>query len=477
MAPANIAVGPVRGEERISTLDTIRGFALLGILLMNIPTFGLVGAAYLNPNIQGGNDLLNRWVVTIVYLLGEGKMRGIFSMMFGAGALLLISRGDERGGGLRVADIYYRRALWLMLFGMIHGYLIWWGDILYPYGLMGLCLFPFRAMPAKWLIILSAVMLVVLTAGFVADAFDTKSTLDKYNTLIASDLESRRLTDDQKKELDAGIKRMERMYPSAKKIQEELDDYRGNYGKNIKRRAKSVWEFHKLPYYFPFLWDMLAMMFLGMALLKAGVLSGERSRSFYIKMAAIGAAVGFAINGVTMWLQWRHNFDPVKGVFDAGGYELGRVPMSLCYVALLVLAVNSGTAKWLTSRLASVGQMAFSNYISHSLICSVIFYGGYGFGLIGKLERWQLYAIVLAIWTFNLIWSPIWLRYFYFGPLEWCWRSLTYWKRQPMRIRPVEPPAPQIPVPDSTVIEQPTLEMQTAESAVPLQPRAAGGLS
>lgn len=377
MVPANVTVGPVQGGERINTLDVVRGFALLGILLMNIPTFALVGAAYANPNVQGGNDPLNRWVLTVIYLLGEGKMRAIFSMMFGAGTLLFISRAEIRGAGIRGADLYVRRCLWLMLFGCIHAYLIWWGDILYPYGLLGLSLFVFRVMKPKYLITVAAVMLVLMTAGSVTFSIEQKKKLEAYNKIQAMDLESATLTDDQKKELGEGIKAMENMYPSQKKIQEELDAYRGNYIANIKKRSENVWEFHSLPYYFPFLWDMAGMMFLGLALLKAGVLTGDRSFGFYTKMALICAGIGLAINGATMWLQWRHNFDPVRGTFDGIAYEIGRVPMALSYVAGIILLVKAGKLLWLTSRIAAVGQMAFSNYISHSLICSILFYGGY----------------------------------------------------------------------------------------------------
>ena len=449
---ASPAIGPVRSGERLSTIDTLRGFALLGILAMNIPTFGLTESAMYNPHVGGGDDLRNRLVMVAVWLLGEGKMRAIFSMMFGASAILLTSRGEAKGGGLGVADVYYRRTLWLMLFGMIHGYLIWWGDILFPYALLGLALFAFRNMSPRALLITATVQIVLMTAGMVAEGFDMKSTLEKYNKVAAIDLEANTLTKEQQKELNSGLKLIKDadVAEQRKKAQKEYDNYRGNYAKNMEERVKTTWGYHQLPIYFPFLWDMMSMMLVGMAFYKLGILTGERSVSFYVNMAVIGAISGLAINGTTMWFMWQHDFSRVAGPFDSAAYEIGRVPMALCYVALLVLAVKTGTATGLTARLASVGQMAFSNYISHSLICSVIFYGGYGFGLSGKLERWQLYVIVLAIWTFNLIWSPIWLRHFYFGPLEWCWRSLTYWKRQPMRIRPA------VVEPETAVIAEPS---------------------
>ncbi len=452
---------PVRTAERLFTIDVLRGFALLGILLMNIPTFGLAEAAYENPNVGGGSDPLNVGVLILIHILGEGKMRGIFSLLFGASALLLISRGENKGAGLEIADVYYRRTMWLLLFGMIHGYVIWWGDILFPYALLGLILFPFRKLSPRGLIITASILLGLLTIGFAADSYHSWQTRKDYLALQKQDLETVRLTDEQKSQLEDGIKQDKNWYHFQEDVAEEFKAYRGNLLDNLKARVEKTWEWHQLPIYFPFVWDMLGMMLLGMAFYKMGVLTGEKPWSFYVRMAVWGGAAGLAINSAVMWWNARHGFDPAQVLFMGAFYEPGRVAMSLCYVACLVMIVKAGRIAWLTARLAAVGQMAFSNYISHSLICSVIFYGGYGLGLIGKLERYQLYLIVLAIWTFNLTWSPWWLQRYYFGPLEWCWRSLTYWKKQPMRragwheaaIGPVAPPVPEQIAPHPADIE------------------------
>lgn len=437
---------PVTQADRLTTIDTLRGFALLGILCMNIPTFGLPLAAYTNFHVWGGDDPANVWTMVIVYLLGEGKMRAIFSMMFGASALLLISRGEKRGAGLDVADIYTRRTMWLMLFGMIHGYLIWWGDILFPYGLLGLLLLPFRKMSAKGLLIIATVLISLMSAGMIADSFDNRSEYRKYQQVVKVEKTGAKLNKedtDLKKKWDERLDSKKRM----EKVHAEIKGYRGNYAENTKVRAKQVWKFHSLPIYFPFMWDVLAMMFVGMAFFKSGVLTGERSYAFYTKMAVIGSVIGLAINGATMYFTLKHDFDPRRDFFDSVGYEFGRIPMSLAYVAILVMLVKAGKAPGVTSKLANVGQMAFSNYIATSLICSTIFYGGYGFGMFGKLNRWQLYIVVLCVWIFNIVWSAWWLKRYHYGPLEWCWRSLTYWKRPPFRIRPaIDLEAPPPPV-------------------------------
>jgi len=128
------------------------------------------------------------------------------------------------------------------------------------------------------------------------------------------------------------------------------------------------------------------------------------------------------------------NFDIVATMFWNAPYQIGRVSVALGHASVLILLVKSMRMRWITDRLAAVGQMAFSNYISHSLVYALVFYAP-GLRMMGQLQRYQLYYVVLGIWILNLVWSPIWLRHFRFGPLEWCWRSLTYWKRQPMRRR------------------------------------------
>jgi uncharacterized protein len=180
---------------------------------------------------------------------------------------------------------------------------------------------------------------------------------------------------------------------------------------------------------------MLAMMLIGIAFAKTGVLTAEKSYRFYGWMLVWGFSIGLTINSIAAWLTYRQNFDIVQATFSFSTYQAGRVLVTLGYTALILIICKAGALRWLTSRLAAVGQTALSNYIAHSLIYGFVFYG-YGFGLYNKLQRYQLYYVVAGIWVFSLIVSPIWLRHFAYGPLEWCWRSLTYWKKQPMRLQP-----------------------------------------
>ena len=416
---------PVRTEDRIPLLDVLRGFALLGILLMNILDFGLPGSAEENPTVMGGATGLNWWAWFFQVVVFDGKMRAIFSMLFGAGVILLTSRG-----GTNSADIYYRRNLWLMLFGMIHAYFFWQGDILYYYALYALILFPLRVVSPKLLLRIAIAMIVAMTAAGFYEAQELRALREKAQVAA----KTAHPTEDQKKDKEKWEEKQKDWQPPASELAKELKAFRGNYAENFKRRSAGVSGSHAFAYYSPGWWDVVAFLLLGMGLFQTGVLTGERTNSFYLKLLLFGYASGLTLNTVLALRIAAAKFDLLTVIDAYGFYQLGRLLVALAHVSLLVLIVKNGALTWLTARLAAVGQMAFSNYIGHTLIATTLFYG-FGFGLYGKLERYQLYGVVAAIWLFQLIASPIWLRHYRFGPLEWAWRSLTYWQRQPFRIQ------------------------------------------
>ncbi len=428
---------PIRSEDRILMIDVLRGFALLGILLMNILSFSMPGVAEANPNVMGGTAGPNWWAWFLQIVIFDGKMRAIFSMLFGAGVVLLTSRESPD-----TADIYYRRNLWLMLFGMIHAYFLWIGDILYYYALAALMLYPLRKLSARTLIGVGLLLIAIMSGMGIYEASQMPALRDK--AVAAQKLEKggAKLTDEQKKDKDQWENRNKEWQPEPEKIAKEVEAYRGNYAANFKKRAETVGEWHSGPYYSPGSWDVLSFLLLGMGLFKAGVLTGDRSVGFYAKLLAVGYGLGLTLNAVLAWRMAAANWEIFTSWYAFGFYQLGRVLVAFGHVALLVLVVKSGRMAWCIRRLAAVGQTAFSNYILDTLICTTIFYGGYGFGWFGKLDRHQLYYIVAAIWTVQLIVSPIWLRHYRFGPLEWAWRSLTYWERQPFRIS--APPLPEV---------------------------------
>jgi uncharacterized protein len=425
---------PVAQTERIVAIDALRGFALLGILLMNIVAMGMYGASYDDPTVTGGSTGANLWVWTVMHVLAEGKMRCLFSLVFGASIILLMGRMTERGDG---ADIYYRRTLWLLLFGIVHAYLLWAGDILYPYAICALALYPFRRLRAKTLLIVGGVIVVVSALAYVGHGFAQREMLQSGQAAMQASAAGKTLTDDEQDARKAYEEWRKFSRPTAAELAKDAEAWRGSVFSVIKARAKVVSFFHSFPYYHPFNWDMWSMMLIGMGLLKLGVLSGERSNKMYGWFAVIGYGIGVPVNSYTAWLMISHNFDPVMHEFAASTYDLGRLSVALGHLGVIMLLVKTGAFRTLMSALAAVGQMALSNYILTSILTAFVF-TGYGFELYGTLQRYQLYYVVGGVWVVNLVFSPLWLRSFRFGPLEWCWRSLTYWKRQPMRRQSAE---------------------------------------
>jgi uncharacterized protein len=423
---------PVSQAERITSLDTLRGFALLGILLMNIVAMSMYGGAYDDPTVTGGSTGANLWVWTAMHVLAEGKMRCLFSMVFGASIILLTSRLER--GGASSADVYYRRTLWLMLFGIVHAYFLWVGDILYPYALCALALFPFRKMDAKKLLIIGGIILALNSAVQVAGGFHFRDLITKGQAAIAAEQGGAKLTDEQQSAKRSYEQWRKFNRPTAEELAKDAAEWRGNPLKVIGARAKIVSLFHNKAFYSPLSgsWDIWCMMFIGMGLFKLGAFNAERSTRFYIWTVLVGYGLGITANSLSAWIIIKNNFEPAIHSFANSSYDLGRLTVALGHMGVLMLLCKAGALKWLTNSLGAIGQMAFSNYITQSVITAFIF-TGYGFALYGKLERYQIYYVVAAIWVFQLIVSPIWMRHFRFGPLEWCWRSLTYWQRQPMR--------------------------------------------
>jgi uncharacterized protein len=426
-------LSPVAEAERISSIDVMRGVALLGIALMNVVFSGLPFAADWNPKVGGGATGLNLGAFFLQYVLFDGKMRGLFSMMFGASTYLLIGRLDGRGAGLRAAEIYYRRILWLMLIGLVHAYLIWHGDILYPYALLGLVLLPLLRVRPRNLLITAEVMLLLMTAGDVGKGFYIRTTHDGAMQADKADAARKPLTDDQKAARTEWQEIGKYFSPSAEDLRKEKAVYSGSYFNLVAKRAVILFkEWHAMPFYLDN-WDMFTMMLVGIAFIKTGVLGAERSFVFYWRLLAVSYGISLPIGAFAAWKSWQQGFEPMQTVFTFSTYQLGRVGMTLGHAALILLLCKYGVWPAMRARLAAVGKTALSNYIAHSLIYGLVFCG-YGFNLFDKLQRYQLYYVVLGMWIFSLVWSPIWLQHFRFGPLEWVWRSLTYWKRQPMLI-------------------------------------------
>lgn len=426
------AISPLVQTERIEALDILRGVAVLGILLMNIVGFGLPWA-YDNPTVAGGMDPPNYWAWVIPVLFFEGTMRGIFSLLFGASIVLLTDRMEKSGAGLKTADIHFRRMLWMLVFGVIHWVLLLWiGEILFAYSIGGLILFAFRKMAPKYLLMIAGALLItsVITSALEHQSLlDTSSAAAKASNAKAA---GAKLTEEQNAIITEWQEAKGEFSPNAKDLEPIMEIHRGGYIEAVIEQFPMSYEFQwtYLPWWLIF--DMISFMMIGMAFLGLGILSGHKSRQFYVYTMVGGYAVGLPLNYMEMQIFQNSGF-ALLGFSEAKiTYEISRLAMVIGHLGLFLLIIQSGMLKRMQRVLAATGQMALTNYIAQTLICTALFFG-FGFGLFNQLERHELFYVVAAIWTVELIWSPIWLRYFRFGPLEWLWRSLTYWERQPLR--------------------------------------------
>jgi len=408
---ADVTPAPVEPAARISSLDVLRGFAVLGILVMNIQAFSMIGSAYINPTSYGDLTGANYWVWVLSHVLADQKFISLFSMLFGAGIVLMARKTQQ--GGARPASLHYRRMGWLILFGLLHSYLLWSGDILYTYGMCGLLVYLFRKRSPSTL----------LVSGFVFLAIGSAISLGIGQWIRSAPEE-------------ALIELREGWQPDSATIALELAAFRGGWLTQMPSRSAEAFLFQAFLFPTAFLWKASALMLVGMGLFKLGVLSGGRSTRFYLGLVVIALVLGVPTIAYGVHKNFEAGWDMRSSFFFGIGSQYNywaSVLVALGWVGVVILACRSASLQRAARALGAVGRMAFTNYILQTVICTTIFYG-HGLGLFGYVDRVGQILIVFSVWAVQLVLSPIWLRRFRFGPLEWLWRSLTYWHVQPMRV-------------------------------------------
>jgi uncharacterized protein len=348
-------------------------------------------------------------------------MMSLFSMLFGAGLIVMVSRADAHGRSL--TGIYYRRIAWLLVFGLLHAYLLWDGDILVPYALCGSVLYLFRRMRPGTQILLGTLVFLSQVA------FVTGLGVILVYLQDVTGPDNDRGTESQR-EWRRGLEK--EVLPS-EDADAEIERHHKGYGPQFGARAEGNLSEEFGGFVF---WSgprAGGLMLIGMGLMQLGIFTAMRSYRFYTTLSLMGYGLGLPLVGYGIHDKIRHNFDPIYQFVVSGHFNyIGSLFVALGHVGVVMLICRAGVLRWLTARLAAVGRMALSNYLMQSLLCTTLF-EGWGFGLFGKLDRFQLLGVVVSIWLVQLIISPIWLRYFRFGPMEWLWRSLTYWKVYPIR--------------------------------------------
>lgn len=420
---------PNAGDQRIFALDALRGVAVLGIFAINIIGFGLPDIGFSNPVVAGGDGALNFGLWTVTTVLVEGSMRGLFSIMFGAGIVLFCSRAPYPDSPIAVADLYYRRTLWLVAFGLVHSYaLLMPGDILLIYGLAGLVLFPFRALPGRTSATLACVLMLGIMASNLASELPETELARQFASLPVTEAdrsEEQREIALQWQEVRAAN------WPPSDQIDAEIAARTGSVAMVYADNTRLVIGNSSASGLLWWVADGAFMMLLGMALFRWGVLTGQCSTPIYARMAVSGYLIGIALRSWFVGQRWDAEFSPILwawSVFD----QVGRVAMTLGHIGLFFLLWRRLRESAIMRALTAAGRMALTNYIGQTIIANLIF-TGVGLGLYGMLDRAQLYALMLVVWVVQLGGSVWWLQSFRYGPLEWCWRSLTYWRRMPLK--------------------------------------------
>ncbi len=414
---------PASSTARIVPIDALRGAAVMGILLMNVAAFAMPFAAYDNPAAYGpmrGADVAV-WAVELV--LVDGKMRAIFSALFGASLLIVADRAEAAGAS--AARVHYARMGVLLLFGLAHACLLWDGDILVLYALVGMVAFALRRLPVERMLVLAA-MLLATQAAILGMHYQALAALGHAATrsgAAPADVAAWRALIDQ-----IGP-------PRAPALAADLALHRGPWAPLA--RSLAAGEPAAILNQIEFSgFETLGLMLLGMAGLRAGFLAGQWPVRAYARIAAIAYAIGLPMMAGFALVIVRAGFPPLM---TATPTDLAAMPLrwviAAGHAALLVAWCARGRSA-LRRRLAAVGRVALSNYLGTSLAMTALF-DGWGLGLYGRVERWMLLPIVLAAWLLMLAWSAVWLQRFAYGPCEWAWRALARRKVPPLRRRAI----------------------------------------
>lgn len=401
-------VYPAIPSERMLSIDLLRGIAVLGILIMNIQSFSMISAAYMNPAAWGDLAGIHKWVWIFSHVFASDKFMSLFSMLFGAGVILFAAKAAEKGR--RPGPLHFRRMFWLLVFGILHAYLIWYGDILTAYALCGMLVFVFRRKSVRSLLIASAIFFVIpeiftLFAG---------STIQFWPA-------------------EAIDQNMESWQPGLATVETEMAVMRNSWLSQMEVRVPMSVFMQTFVFVWLVFWRVMSMMLLGMALFKAGILAASKSKSFYLRMAVIGVSTGVALSGWGVYENFRAGWTLEFSRFFGSMFNyFGSVLTATGYIGIVMLIAKADILKGFKRVFSAVGKMAFTNYILMSLLGMFIFYGN-GLALYGRVERAPQMLFVAGIWILLLIISPLWLRHYRFGPLEWLWRVLTYMKYQPMK--------------------------------------------
>jgi len=406
LARSTYILDPVEPKKRILSLDILRGVAVLGIVVMNIQSFAMPSVAYSNPTAYEGLSGYDLYVYLGSYIFADQKFMSIFSMLFGASLVMLSQKARKEH--LRSTDLQNRRLIFLAFFGLVHAYLIWYGDVLFMYAICGFAMFIFRRKKSVVQIRVGIALLVVgslisLLLGYTVPFWEP-GEYEATKTQIWT--------------------------PNAEDIAREIEYYRGAWEKQILFRAPQAFGLQTTVFVFENFWRITGLMLIGMALYKRNVFKAKQSTKYYIKMTFYGLGIGLPLVLAGAFFNFNYDWDFRLSFFFISQLNYwGSILMALGYIGIIMLICKGANKSVLLQRFGDVGRMALSSYLIQSIILGFVFYG-HGLGLFGDIERSVQGIMILGMWVVNIVFAWLWLSNYKYGPFEWAWRSLTYGKLQ-----------------------------------------------
>ncbi|MXP40801.1 DUF418 domain-containing protein [Altererythrobacter soli] len=412
-------------SERILTLDVIRGIAVMGIFSVNVVGMGMIERAYFYPPDYGFDSPGDRVVWALNAIFVDGRFRSLFSILFGASLTVVVERAVA--AGKQGWQVHYPRMIVLLIFGLAHYYLLWWGDILANYALVGMVAYLFWRLRTKWLLLAAVAALLLHYVPQFAQ------TIPRVAQIEAG------LAPGAPPELRAQVEAM--LAPSPALASEIAEDKaaHASIAAHVRDRTQGDAAWRPFMSVFTYGLETLGLMLLGMAGLKCGFLAGTWSRRRYAWIAATCLGSSLAVHAYAAYASLAADFAaqvyyPWTRVYVSPLHPVGAIG----YAALIMLVLGRPSA--IARRFAAVGRAAFTNYLGSTVVGTLLFFGTFG-GLYGEFSRGELWLFAPMVWAIMLLWSPWWLDRYRYGPLECAWRSLSRWNWEPMRLPSRDSPA------------------------------------
>jgi uncharacterized protein len=420
------SLSPTTTTERIQTIDIIRGFSLLGILIVNMYSFShpIEESLFSFDPKMSALDQTTTWCILF---LAEGKFYPIFSILFGLGLTLQMRRFTIKDHSFIL--FYCRRLILLLVIGLFHAYFIWVGDILTLYAVLGVLLIFYRQAQPRTLLIWIGIWLAIslLIYLFLIFSFRNESIQEK---LV---IDEQQLINAEKSAVNSDIPSIESAESETTTLEPIYQIYaQGNFAEIIAQRAHEI---HSIVIWVDIIGapEILAFFLLGIYLGRRQLFQKPDDNLTFLQRL-FWWGLGLGITGNFIYATWSitlEQYEPFPlALVVLIAQSVGSLALSLCYIAALILLSRQPYWQSFLRRLSPVGQMALTNYLTQSLICTSIFYG-YGFGLFGQFGITEGVVLAWLIYLIQVIFSTWWMRRFYFGPMEWLWRSGSYMKWQP----------------------------------------------